>query len=145
MSVILPKVGSVGLIIFSTEPVRSSKPTTIISISTMKPVTYSSLPCPSGCSLSFGFDAIRKPISAIIDEPASEILLNASAIMETEPEIKPSVSFPAKSKTLHSIPTIPARAEYAPLTRGFAVSVPFFMKIFVKRSVIEAYFSFLSL
>ena len=49
------KVVSVGLIIFSKELFKSSKPTKIISAETNVADIYSILPCPKGCSLSAGF------------------------------------------------------------------------------------------
>ena len=82
----------------------------MISISTIKPVIYSSLPCPSGCSLSTGLEAKRKPMSVTTDEPASETLLKASAITATDAAKSPAVSFPANKSKFNKIPVIPASA-----------------------------------
>ena len=114
ISVIFPTFGMLGVMIFVIDVLNSSNPTKIISISTINPATYSSRPWPCGCSLSTGFDAKRNPISAMIAEPASEMLLNASAVIATDAAIKPTVSLPIKSSTLTIMPTAPASVAYFP-------------------------------
>ena len=107
-----------ALRILSIDEVSSSKPTSKISISTMNPETYSNRPCPKGCSLSTGLLARRKPIRVTTAEPASEMLLNASAIMATEPAKSPIVSLPAKSKIFKKIPVKLAMDAYLPRCFG---------------------------
>ena len=112
-----------GLNIFSTELLNSSTPITIMSIDTIKPDIYSILPCPYGCSESAGLDASLKPASVTIDEPASDKLLIASAIIDNDDVRNPAVSFVRNSTILHIIPTIPANIPYSSLTLGFFVSL----------------------
>ena len=52
----------------------------------------------------------------IIDEPASDRLLNESAIIEIEPLIIPAISFVANKNILKNIPIAPQRVPYAVLT-----------------------------
>ena len=99
-----PASTGVGAIIFSTEPLPSSKPITTIIADSPSPARYSARPCPNGCSGSGFFPAMAKPSSVITDEPASERLLKASAVMATEPEMLPAKYFPAKSSTLMNMP-----------------------------------------
>ena len=54
---------------------------------------------------------MRKPASVMTDEPASERLLNASAVTAMEPESTPARYFPAKSSTLRKMP---AQEQSAP-------------------------------
>ena len=68
-----------GRRIFAIEPRASSTPTSRMAIDTASPETYSIRPCPKGCSLSEGAQAILKPTRVTTDEPASERLLKASA------------------------------------------------------------------
>ena len=72
-------------------------------------VIYSIRPWPKGCSASAGLFAILKPIIVIIEEAASDKLLNASAKIETELENKPTDNFIINKIKLVTIPTIPAR------------------------------------
>ena len=74
------------------------------------------------------------------DEPASEILLKASAMIATEPAIIPSVSLPIKSRILRSIPVTPARFAYFPRTFEFAVSLFLPMNSRIKKFVITVEF-----
>ena len=92
----------------SIEPLRKSSPTAMMNTATTSPATYSSRPCPKGCSSSAGLAASLKPSSATTEEPASERLLTASAMMAILPEINPTVNFAAKSPTLQTMPTVPA-------------------------------------
>ena len=77
---------------------------------------YSILPCPYGWSLSASLYAILKPISDTSDEPASERLLNASAVIEIAPEMVPAMNFPVKRHIFKNMPTIPVRVPYLRLT-----------------------------
>ncbi len=79
---------------------------------TTKPEIYSYLPCPKGCSLSAGLSANLKPNNVATDEPASDKLFNASAVMDTECVITPAKNFTVKSMTLHMIPTYPLNMPY---------------------------------
>ncbi len=125
-----------GWRILSKEDVSNSNPTRIINISTIKPEIYSSRPCPKGCSLSTGFAAKRKPINVTTDEPASEMLLNASAMMATEPARIPKTSFPINRRTLRIMPVNPAIDAYLPLTFTSVTSGLLPAKIRIRRSVI---------
>ena len=49
-----------------------------------------------------------------MDDPASEMLLNASAMIATEPAKIPITNFPMNSRTLSNIPVNPAREAYLP-------------------------------
>ena len=60
---------------------------------------YSILAWPYGWSSSAGFSDNLKPIRVTIDEPASEILLIASAVMETLFETEPTMNFNILSNT----------------------------------------------
>ena len=46
----------------------------------------------------------RKPSREIIEDPASERLLKASAVMAMEPEITPATYLPANSRTFRNMP-----------------------------------------
>ena len=77
----------------------------IITAATASPDMYSILPCPNGCSLSGFMPANLNPIRVISDDPASDKLLNASAIIAIEPHRKPVRYFPAKRQRFKPIPT----------------------------------------
>ena len=94
-----------GLSIFSTELISSSTPMMTISAATARPEIYSILPWPNGWSGSGFLPESRKPSSDIADAPASDRLLNASAVMAIEPEIAPAAYFPANSSALRNIPS----------------------------------------
>ena len=74
--------------------------------------TYSILAWPNGCSLSAGFAAILKLTKDIIDDPASERLLSASAIIAIENESIPATSLIAASIRLVIIPTMLENTPY---------------------------------
>ena len=59
---------------------------------------------------------------AMMDEPASEMLLNASAMIATEPAKIPKVNFPMNKRTLTKIPVKPASEAYLPRTAGLVGS-----------------------
>lgn len=76
---------------------------------TASPERYSARPWPKGWSGSGILAAMRKPSSVTTEEPASDRLLNASAVMAMEPERVPAKNFPAKSSRFRPIPTAPQR------------------------------------
>ncbi len=78
-----------------------------INIATDSPARYSYRACPKGCSGSAGFLESRKPPSVAMEEEASERLLIASAVMDTEPDNRPTTVFPIQRSRLHTIPTAP--------------------------------------
>ena len=57
------------------------------------------------------------------DEPASVILLKASAVMAIEPESIPAVSFPAKRSMLRKIPKILQSMPKARLPASVVISL----------------------
>ena len=113
----LLSIGS-GLRSLPMEDPISSNPMTRIATDTRRPEIYSILPCPNGCSGSGSCPESRKPINVMIDDPASERLLNASAIIAIEPLIVPASHFPKNSKIFSPIPTAPLNTPYACLTDG---------------------------
>ena len=119
-----------GLTIFSTELISSSTPMTIMSAATARPEMYSILPWPKGWSGSGFLPERRKPSSDIADAPASERLLNASAVMAIEPESAPAAYFPANSSAFRHMPSTLHSVPYALRTVWLVYSVGFLMKIF---------------
>ena len=99
----------VGVIIFWKEVLTNCNPTSITIKETTIAVIYSIRPCPKGCSASAGLFAILNPMIVIIEEAASDKLLNASAKIETELESNPTDNLIKKSNELVIIPIIPAR------------------------------------
>ena len=89
-----------GRRILLAELVKSSNPINIITIDTIKPDIYSPLPCPNGCSLSAFLPVNLNPARVIIEEPASDKLLNASAVIATEPLNIPAKYLKAK-RSIH--------------------------------------------
>ena len=79
---------------------------------------YSILPCPKGCSGSGFCPEIRNPMSVIMEEPASERLLKASAVMAMELLRIPAIHFPRKRSRFRPIPTAPQSVPYAWRTWG---------------------------
>ena len=102
------RVTGEGMRIREKESVNSSYPIMMIMIETIIPAIYSIRPCPKGCSTSGLRPAIRKPTSVTADEPASERLFKASAVMAIEPEISPAVSLIRKRRMFKQIPAAPA-------------------------------------
>ena len=96
-----------GRRICSTLVFSSSTPMRMISMATTSPDMYSIRPWPKGWSLSGFWPASLKPSMDTTEEPASERLLKASAVMATEPLRMPAASLPAKSSTLRQTPTTP--------------------------------------
>ena len=78
----------------------------MITTDTPNPEIYSILPWPKGWLASAFIPENRKPTSVIKEEPASDRLLNASAVMAIEPLKTPARYFPANSSTLRRIPTM---------------------------------------
>ena len=76
---------------------------------TIRAEIYSILPCPNGCSLSAGILANLKPIMVITEEPASDKLLKASAVIAILAEINPTENFIKNKIILTIIPTILAK------------------------------------
>ena len=68
-------------------------------------------------------DASLKPASVTIDEPASDKLLIASAIIDNDDVRNPAVSFVRNSTILHIIPTIPANIHTPALLCKIFVSL----------------------
>ena len=70
----------------------------------------------------------------IMDEPASERLLKASAVTATEPLIIPANNFPKNSSIFRNIPVAPHRTPYLRRTSG-VISFSC-MNIFVNKLII---------
>ena len=103
---------SSGDMILPNDDFKSSKPTSKITIETHIALKYSILPCPNGWSLSAGLPESLKPKWVITDEPASERLLNASAIIPIEDVNIPAKSFITKRHTFKNMPTNPPNIPY---------------------------------
>ena len=73
-----------GCRIFWKESLISSYAIIKIAAETTIPDKYSILPCPNGCSISGLVPASLNPIRVTRDEPASDRLLNASAVIAME-------------------------------------------------------------
>ena len=97
-----------GDAIFSAEDLKSSTPTRVMSRETIKPDMYSIRPWPKGCSGSAGRLAIFSPAMVTTEEPVSDRLLKASAIMDTLPDKRPASSLKANKMRLQIMPVIPA-------------------------------------
>ena len=76
---------------------------------TSRPDTYSMRPWPKGWLGSGFWPAILNPIRVMMEEPASERLLKASAVMAMELLTVPARNFPAKRQRFRKIPTAPHR------------------------------------
>lgn len=70
------------------------------------PAIYSNLPCPKGCSKSGFFSENKNPIKEIKEENASDKLLNASAVIATEPLSTPAIYLNRNKRIFRQIPTI---------------------------------------
>ena len=73
-----------------------------------------------------------------MEEPASDKLLKASAVTETDAVIIPAKNFIKKSITLIKIPTPPLKVPYFCLTLKSETSALFLTKIFKSSLVIYA-------
>ena len=89
------------------ELLPSSTPMSTITMDTTRPETYSSRPCPKGWPRSGAWAESLKPSRVTTEEPASERLLAASAVMAMDPVARPASSFPPNSSTFKAIPTQP--------------------------------------
>ena len=77
-----------------------------MSTSTINALIYSNLPCPIGCSLSACLPENLNPIIVTTDEPASPILLNASAIIATDADRIPMISLPMNNRIFAIMPVV---------------------------------------
>ena len=102
---------------------RVSKPTRRIRNEITIDAMYSILACPNGWSRSAGFADILKLTNVMIDEPASERLFNASAIIAADALIIPIKSLIKARNIFVHIPTTLVSEPYAFLTVGFFVSL----------------------
>ena len=98
---------SSGCRILPREDFPSSTPISRISPDTTRPDMYSMRPWPKGCSGSGLRPARRKPSSVTSEEPASDRLLKASAVMAMDPLTEPAKNFTANSSKFSPIPTAP--------------------------------------
>ncbi len=98
-----------GCRILFRDSLASSTPISKISMDTARPERYSARPWPKGWPGSGALAAMRKPSSVTTEEPASERLLKASAVMATEPERVPAKNLPKNSSRFSPIPTAPQR------------------------------------
>ena len=114
--------GASGCSSLSIELLASSTPISRMASDTTKPAMYSMRPWPKGWSGSGFFPARRKPASVMMDEPASDRLLKASAVMAMEPDKSPANSLPQKSRTLRKMPSRLHSVPYFSRTAGEAVS-----------------------
>ena len=97
----------------------SSKLTVKITTAITKLTTYSTRPCPNGCSLSAGLLAIRYPNTVTKHVITSDRLLKPSDMIETEPVIKPIVNFTMNNNRFAIIPMILVSFPYAKRTVSF--------------------------
>ena len=102
-------VTGAGCRILVREDWSSSQPISNISTATPRPERYSIRPWPKGWWASGFCPARWKPSRVMAEEPASERLLKASAVMATEPARVPASSFPANSRMFRKMPTAPQR------------------------------------
>ena len=112
-----------GVHILLKESFRKVNPTSSTRKDTIRAAIYSILPCPKGWSLSAGFSAIFTPTKLMMDDPASDRLLNASAVTETLWSTSPTINFTIKRNTLQKIPTMLASTPYAVRTDIFSTSL----------------------
>lgn len=122
---------SCGFMILPKESLNSSKPMMSMIAATASVATYSILACPYGCSSSALCAAILKPAIVMIDEPASDRLLNASAVIEIAPLSIPAKSLPAKSMRFKNIPTIPHSMPYLFRFQCLFLSLAFTLPLFL--------------
>ena len=103
---------SPGWKIVLTEDFKSSNAIKTISMETIKPEIYSILPWPKGWSLSgFLLDSLN-PIIEMSEEPESDRLLKASAVIAIEPVIAPAMIFAKNKIIFKNIPTPPQMIPY---------------------------------
>jgi subfamily B ATP-binding cassette protein MsbA len=116
------------ILIMAVELIQDSIRKILHPEATTSPETYSILPCPNGCSVSGFAPASLKPSSVTIEEPASERLLKASAVIAMELLKVPARNLPIKSSTLNNIPITPHSIPYA--SRCFILSSESLINIF---------------
>ena len=104
--------------IFSKEVLPSSKPISRMTTETANPERYSTRPWPKGWCRSGFCPASRKPMSVTTEEPASDKLLKASAVMAMEPETVPATSLPRNSRIFRQMPVNPLSVPYCWRTVG---------------------------
>ena len=73
-----------------------------------------------------------KPNKVTRDDPASDKLLKASAVIAIELLIVPAINFPANNNTFRKIPRAPQSRPYACRTFGFDTFLLSLMKNFAK-------------
>ena len=130
------KLTSSGLNILITEDLPSSTPIKRIMNDTIKADIYSSLPWPKGCSLSTGLLASLAPAIVTTFEPASDKLLNASAVIDTEPDTVPIMNLTMHRKALQIIPHQPLIVPTFSRPREVETSYLLFI-IFIRNFVIK--------
>ena len=123
--------------IFSREVLPSSRPISRITTETARPERYSIRPCPKGWCRSGFCPARRKPISVTTEEPASERLLKASAVMAMEPETVPAMNLPRNSRIFRQMPQRPLSVPYWRRTAGSCTLSRSRINSRVRSSVIE--------
>jgi hypothetical protein len=125
-----------GTNIFFAESIIDSAPTNKIKNETIIDAMYSILACPNGCPLSAGFAEILKLIKEMTDDPASERLLSASAVIATEAASKPAKILIIANTKFVAIPTMLDIVPYCFLTAGDPKFFRSFTKIRDKSSTI---------
>ena len=95
-----------GDLILCIESFKKVNPTSRTRKDTTNAEIYSIRPWPKGCSSSAGLLAILTPTKLMSEEPASDRLLNASAITDTLCTVNPTINFTIKSRMLQKMPTI---------------------------------------
>ena len=78
-------------------------------------------------------------MKVIIEEPASDKLLNASADTETAPVTIPAKNLNANNITLHIIPTTPESIPYEALTSGSLILSQSLINSFINNFVISLF------
>ena len=96
---------SSGFCILRMESLKNVNPTCSTRKDTTSAAIYSILPWPKGCSSSAGLLAILTPTSPTMEEPASDRLLNASAMTETLCRKNPTAPLTTNKRTLQKMPT----------------------------------------
>lgn len=114
-----------GCNILKTELFNNSRPISNIAREISSPAIYSNLPCPNGCSKSGFFSENKNPIKEIKEENASDKLLNASAVIATEPLSNPPIYLNKNRRIFRQMPTMQHKVPYP--FRSFPSSV-FFKK-----------------
>ena len=112
-----------GWRIFSMEDCINSYPINKMRIETINPEMYSIRPCPKGWSESGFWPAILKPIKVMIDDAASDKLLNASAVTAMELLSTPAKNLKPNNKRLKKIPHPPQTIPYFWRVTGSLISV----------------------